>query len=48
MFLDLINKSEKKSEILSNPNALSFQLANGVDCTILVGKTASIYKKFLL
>lgn len=37
----MINKSNYKNEIAANPNALSFKLANGVDSTILVGKTAS-------
>lgn len=46
VFKELINKSEKKNEISANPNVLSFQYSNGVDCTILVGKTASLFSIF--
>ena len=41
VFEDFIKFDREAGENLSNPNVASFQLPNGVDCTLLIAKTGS-------
>lgn len=41
IFEDFIRTDREAGEHLSNPNVASFQLPNGIDCTLLVAKTGS-------
>ena len=41
VFDDFIQNDPDSEQHLANPNVASFQLANGVDCTLLIAKTGS-------
>lgn len=44
VFTDFIKHDQEAAQNLNNPNVASFELCNGIDCTILVAKTGNKFR----